>query len=178
MALIQRVYPRVPQKGYPGRLARPNAPHYIDQFSLTVPGGGTAGKPGHLLKMNSNGTVEVCDAANDDHRAIGILMPELTDVVRARLSSVPHNSPQNLEFQDGDVVNVLIDGVSWGVAGGNVNAGYSIRWDPANLNWVILGANLALNATNPSRNFISLSSGASGDLIPVYVNGFFQGIRS
>ena len=178
MATIQRIYPRVPQKGYPGRLAKPNAPHYIEQFPLTVPVGGTAGKPGYLLKVNNNGTVEVCDAADDDDRSIGILMPDLTDVVRARLTSVPHNSPQNLEFEDGDVVNVLIDGVSWGVSGGALMAGQQLVWDHTNFKWTQATAKFVLSS-GANRIYTAMSAVAAADeLFPVYASGFWQAITT
>ena len=175
MPTIQRVYPRVPQKGYPGRLAKPNAPHYSEEMLFRVPTGGTNGKPGYLVYLEGS-QVQVADATNDDHHAIGVISPELTDVAGTPLTTVPHNSPQNLEYTDGMMIQVLIDGISWAKAGtGNFAYGQQVDWDHTNFQWNV-GAAQTTIASNPSKLFFCVSQNAiaQGDLFLLYSFGYFR----
>ena len=176
MAITQRVFQTAPQVGYPGRLALPSAPHLLQKLELHVPSGGTNGKAGYAVFWNNNeDAVEVADAAGDVDNVIGVISPQLTDVATGTLASVPHNQASELEYTDGALVDVVVDGVTWAITGVALEYGAAVEWDPTNLKWVAL-TQPGTWTQAPKRVFASVypKQIAIDGMFMLYASGFIK----
>ena len=137
MAKVQQAYNTYPQRGYPGDLARPHEPNAIDLLPVQVPSSGRNPRPGDPVYWDAtNDGAAVPTDANLNETVMGIVAM-YSDQVASRLSAVPAgaNSDAYIEYEDGDVMPVIVMGTVWLLAGAALEYGNLIRWNTSNFDW-------------------------------------------
>jgi hypothetical protein len=125
---VQTTYDVNPGRGFPGGLAEPSAPHFIDSGVLHVPTGQahipTAGDAVYW-NTTENAFATPVDAASSV-RATGILTFR-KDIVQTQAGAT--------EFVDGAEIEVALFGCFWVVAGTAVEWGDTLTWDRGDFKW-------------------------------------------
>lgn len=137
---FQTQYDINPGRGFVGALARDNEPFIIDQVPAQVPSGGRAIRPGDQVYWDAtnNGVAAVVDA-NTSELTIGIAT-YFPGVVAQRLSAIPSgaNSDSFIEYADGAVLPVIIQGSVWLLAGSALEYGNAVRQVVADRDYTLM----------------------------------------
>ena len=169
---IQTTTNTYPGVGLPGELASPGEPYRIQLLPVHVPASGRKPRPGDGLYWNatSNGVAAAASAANE-LIVIGVGHYDLSRV-QNRLTAVPSgaDTAQYVEYDDGELMPVVLMGSVYVRAGGACEFGDLMRFQDNDFKWD------ADNPTSYAETFkASIScdslSGADEDLITVFVNG-------
>ena len=124
---VQNNYTIYPTRGYPGDRARPYEPVSMDAGVLYVPTSGRKPRPGDALYYDTaRDAFALPTTAAQTADCIGILSYR-KDTVASENADV--------EFDDGDEIQVGVFGSFWVVAGGTVKYGQVIRQDRTDWQW-------------------------------------------
>ena len=136
---FQGAYEINPGRGYIGALARDAEPWAIDQVPAQVPTSGRNVRPGDQVYWDTtnNGAAAVTDAAQQE-LAFGIAT-YFPGRVAEILSSIPSgaNSPNYVQYKDGELMPVLVMGTVWLLAGAALEYGTQIVQHATDRDWVV-----------------------------------------
>lgn len=141
------------QVGWPGSLARPNAPYAYDTGTLHVESAGYKPRPGDPVYY---------DATNDDYRApaaanlddvCGIIVYD-QGTVQSVLASAPTNanSDHYIEYEDGDIIKVAYVGNFFALAGEALEYNDRLVWDVTERKWDVQDAPAASAVADRTGN--------------------------
>ena len=137
---FQNQYDVNPQIGYVGAIARDKEPYAIDLLPVQVPSGGRNPRPGDAVYWDStNNGAAVPTTAALSEQVFGIVT-YYEGVVAGSLSSTPSgaNSPQFIEYADGQNMPVVVMGTVWTLAGGAIEYSNLVRWNITNFDFEAL----------------------------------------
>ena len=136
MPSIQDVYALYQGRGYPGQLARPNAPYAFQQGTAGVVTG-TSLRSGYGVKYDqTNNDFRLPTSDADALEVIGIASYDM-GAIQSSLTATPdgENSDQVIEIRDNRPIRVGLEGWFWAIAGGALEFGDILRYDPDDENW-------------------------------------------
>ena len=139
------------QRGYNGALAEDAGPFQIDRIPVQVPSSGRNPRPGDSVYWDAtnNGAAAITDASQQES-AFGIVT-YFPGILGSLLTSVPSgaNSATYVEYEDGDVMPVVVFGTVWLLAGAALEYGDQIVQVAADRDW-IAGTNAQPSNLNTS----------------------------
>ena len=134
---IQTEYSYYQQKGYVGQLARPYEPHRFELGKLYVATSGTKPRPGDPVHWNATqNAFQLASSAFDRAQPIGLVSYD-TAHVQGSLATKPAgaNSSQFIEYEDGDVVKIMLEGTMWVLAGAAAEFGNRVVYQTTDKKW-------------------------------------------
>ena len=141
---VQTNYSINPDRGFPGLLAQPSAPHALDSGVLHVPGTATRKpQPGDAVYYDATEDAYAVPTTAAHSLAVCGILSYRQDTVA--------DADSKVKFDDGDEVEVAVLGGFWVTAGSAVEYNQLLAWDRADYLWDTLTkpAAFADLVTNP-----------------------------
>jgi len=159
---IQSVYPGEQERGQVGALSRPSNPYTADIITIGANGAGL--RPGDAFKVVANLAVKLTNLA-DSVNAEGIILFEYGTVNQDLVGGV--QNAQGIEYAEGDIVKYLKTGDAFVIAGGELDLGEEVGFDPADHTWKA--------ATNDLRSMRATRYvAADGDVMEVTLGSYLS----
>lgn len=126
---IQSVYRRYEQAGWPGGLARPNAPYAYDSGVIRVPTGGTDPAPGYAVVWDATNNRFALPTTDAEQQLVCGILSYDGGVVAQTLGTTTENSPVGVQFANGSVIKVGVLGTFYGIAAEAMEYGDPVEWE-------------------------------------------------
>ncbi len=162
---IQTQYNRYQQVGFPGQLARPNAPHDFDRGQAEV-----ALSPGQGVFYNSTENKWQLPTSTAERLLVTAVVGYDTGTVQNTITQpAGANSDQQIVFAADSVVKLQTEGSVYIVLGGTLEYGQTVVYNQTTGRWIAAPAIINDNITSLPKRVITLNStgGADGDVVEV-----------
>lgn len=129
--VVQRVFERDQALGYPGDVARENAPTAFDTGQIYVASNAIDPRPGEpVIYDATRNQYRLPASASENDDVLGIISFD-SGTVASNLDSFPAgaNSPSLIEYADDATVKVGVLGTFWALAGEALEYGDIVEWD-------------------------------------------------
>lgn len=167
--MVQLDYDINPQVGFVGAIAYGHGPDpVIDLMPIQVPASGRNPRPGDAVYWDTtNNGLAVPTSADETELTCGIITyypGQVADTLTATPTGA--NSPQFVEYEDGEIAPVLVSGAIWLLAGAALEYAQSLWWERTNFDWEQVGTQqpTALNTVYRTTVYCAQTSVADGDV--------------